>query len=104
MGQVQTKTGPSSSSRLHKGPALLSAAAALGWPQPGFQILWRGLACLGGPGGGNPFVVDEITSFSWKSSLPPSWWLPSRFSLPSLLSWPCHPLSKNALDENAHAV
>src|ERR1700719_2111519 len=94
MGQVQTKTGPSSSSHLHKGPALLSVAATLGWPQTGFQILGRDLACLGGPGGGNLFVVDDITSFSSKSSLPLSWWLPSRFSLPSLLSWPCCPLSQ----------
>ena len=42
------------------------------------------------PGGGNLSVAT--TSFSWKSSLPPSWWLPSRSSLPSLLSWPCRPL------------
>ena len=39
-------------------------------------------------------VVDTTTSFSLKSSLPPSWWLPSRSSLPSSLSWPCRPLSK----------
>jgi hypothetical protein len=51
MGQVKTETGPSSSSHLHKGPALLFVAATLGWPQAGFQILWGGLACLGGPGG-----------------------------------------------------
>src|ERR1700759_2084866 len=45
MGQVQTKTGASSSS-LHKGPALPCGAATLGWPQTGIQILWRVLACL----------------------------------------------------------
>jgi hypothetical protein len=37
-------------------------------------------------------VVDKTTSFSLKSSLPPSWWLPWRSSLPSSLSWPCRPL------------
>ena len=35
---------------------------------------------------------DTTTSFSLKSSLPPSWWLPWRSSLPSSLSWPCRPL------------
>src|SRR6266566_9569144 len=44
------------------------------------------------PGGGNFSVADTTTSFSLKSSSPPSWWLPSRSSLPSSLSWPCRPL------------
>ena len=44
------------------------------------------------PARGNLSVADTTTSFSLKSSLPPSWWLPSRSSLPSSLSWPCRPL------------
>ena len=56
------------------------------------------------PGGGNLSVAGMATSFSLKSSLPLSWWLPSRSSLPSLLSWPCRPPSKNWLSEHAHAV
>src|SRR5882724_13645645 len=54
------------------------------------------------PGGGNFSVADTITSFSLRSSLPLSWWLPSRSSLPSSLSWPCRPLQKNLLSEHAH--
>jgi hypothetical protein len=46
------------------------------------------------PGGGNFSVAATATSFSLRSSLPSSWWLPSRSSLPSSLSWPCRPLSK----------
>jgi hypothetical protein len=61
-----------------------------------FEILWRGFALPPGcdPGGGNFSVADTATSFSLRSSLPPSWWLPSRSSLPSSLSWPCRPLQK----------
>jgi hypothetical protein len=40
----------------------------------------------------NLSIADTTTSFSLKSSLPPSWWLPARSSLPSSLSWPCRPL------------
>ena len=71
-----------------------------------FQILWRGFALRPGcdPEGGNLSVAGMATSFSLKSSLPLSWWLPSRSSLPSSLSWPCRPLQKKWLSEHSHAV
>jgi len=49
------------------------------------------------PQGGDFSVADPTTSFSLKFSLPPSWWLLSRSSLPSSLSWPCRPLQKTCL-------
>ena len=97
------KTGPLCSSHLHKGPALSYLAAIPNGCKGRFGSFGRFRFASGlRPGGGNLSVAT--TSFSLKSSLPPSWWLPSRSSLPSSLSWPCCPLQKNLLSEPAHAV
>ena len=92
LGQKR-KTGPLCSSHLHKGPALSYLAAIPNGCKGRFRSFGRFRFASGlRPGGGNLSVADTTTSFSWKSSLPPSWWPPSRSSLPSSLSWPCRPL------------
>jgi len=89
------KTGPLCSSHLRKGPALSYLAAMPNGCKGRFisfgEIsLWVRVATRRR----KLPAVDATTSFSLKSSLPLSWWLPSRSSLPSSLSWPCRPLQR----------
>jgi putative SOS response-associated peptidase YedK len=87
------KTGPLCSHHLHKGPALSYLAATPNGCKGHFRSFGEVSLCVrGATRRCNLSVVDVTTSFSLKSSLPPSWWLPSRSSLPSSLSWPCRPL------------
>ena len=91
---AETKTGPLCSSHLHKGPALSYLAAIPNGCKGCKSFREVSLCVRGAPRRRNLSVADTTTSFSLKSSLPPSWWLPSRSSLPSSLSWPCRPLQK----------
>jgi hypothetical protein len=87
------KTGPLCSSQLHKGPDLYCLAAIPTAPKDISDPLERFRLASGlRPGGGNFLGADTATSFSLRSSLPFSWWLLSRSSLLSSLSWPCRPL------------
>ena len=87
------KTGPLCISHLHKGPALSYLAARPNGCKGCFKSFREVSLCVrGAPRRRNLSVSDTTTSFSLKSSLRPSWWLPSRSSLPSSLSWPCRPL------------
>ena len=75
---AERKTGSLCSSHLHKGPALSYLAAIPNGCKGCFKSFREVSLCVrGAPRRRNLSVADTTTSFSLKSSLRPSWWLPS---------------------------